>query len=334
MKTDVHEHAARLAAYEKNAYDESFFLALNQALENADLPPDSEVVDSEKIPLIYVVGTPRSGTTLLSQLIARCLPVGYANNLTARFWLRPSAGLRLSNLFFNESMRANLGVKSVYGVTPNWFEPHEFGYFWRYWLLLDQSSTHRLSQGHLARIDQAGLRKTLQTEILAHSKKPFSIKNVVCGLNASFLTRMHPQSLFVNIDRDPFSSAASILNARKERYGDYGIWWSLKPSTYPQIAACTDPAEQVVQQVMDCRREFGEELALPGVRSVCISYQELVEDPGHSLNNIALSISDMGFPMDVIRENIPPLSASPHVSLPQEWEARLRDAIDKYLENK
>ena len=48
--------------------------------------------------LVFVVGLPRSGTTLLTQVLAYCLDAGYVNNFAARFWLAPVHGLRLSRL--------------------------------------------------------------------------------------------------------------------------------------------------------------------------------------------------------------------------------------------
>jgi hypothetical protein len=42
------------------------------------------------------VGVPRSGTTLLYQLIARFLRVGFITNRMARYWMTPIAGAMLS----------------------------------------------------------------------------------------------------------------------------------------------------------------------------------------------------------------------------------------------
>ena len=39
-------------------------------------------------PFVFVVGAPRSGTTLLTQVIAHCFDAGYICNLTARFCAR------------------------------------------------------------------------------------------------------------------------------------------------------------------------------------------------------------------------------------------------------
>jgi hypothetical protein len=47
---------------------------------------------------VFVLGVPRSGTTLTSQLLAYCLDAGYVNNAAARFWLAPVHGIRLARL--------------------------------------------------------------------------------------------------------------------------------------------------------------------------------------------------------------------------------------------
>jgi ABC-type oligopeptide transport system ATPase subunit len=58
---------------------------------------DAEIVAAAKLAHAheFIVGLPRSGTTLLSQLLAYSLDAGYTTNFAARFWLAPVHGLRL-----------------------------------------------------------------------------------------------------------------------------------------------------------------------------------------------------------------------------------------------
>ena len=41
------------------------------------------------VPLLFIVGVPRSGTTLLYQLMCTHLDVGYVSNAMARWWMAP-----------------------------------------------------------------------------------------------------------------------------------------------------------------------------------------------------------------------------------------------------
>ena len=150
MTHDPHETQQRLTRYSANPDDEAWLAALNEHLAEARLP---SVVRGEpsQLPLIYIVGAPRSGTTLLSQVVSRFLDVGYINNLIARFWRRPSVGIHLSRLVLGGGGREQIAFESEHGTTPGAAGPHEFGYFWRHWLQLDAQPTHHLSPAALHR---------------------------------------------------------------------------------------------------------------------------------------------------------------------------------------
>ena len=136
MMHDPHESGPRTSPFAKNAAEETFFFTLNTILHNAELPSPETVCDVARLPLVYIVGVPRSGTTLLSQMLCGYLPVGYINNLIARFWLKPSVGIRLSKTVLGEEARRHITLRSTHGTTEGASSPHEFGYFWRHWLQL------------------------------------------------------------------------------------------------------------------------------------------------------------------------------------------------------
>ncbi len=327
MPQDPHESCRRLPRYAKDPGEETFLHAVNKALLSAVLPPLTGNSDPRMLPIVYVVGAPRSGTTLLSQLLSRYLVVGYINNLIARFWLRPSVGIRLSAILLGSDARRAITLDSVHGVTSGLAGPHEFGYFWRHWLNLDASPTHRLDSRTLAEVDQEGLRDALEQEILASFDAPVVFKNVICGLQAAFLSELHPRSLFVHVKRDLYATAASVLTCRLQRYGSYSAWWSLKPSTYASIVTLPNPAAQAVAQVLDSVAEIDQELARPGVNSVTLRYEGLCADPRGVLEQVATALKEMGCTVDTGDEPPPILSTSMPQSLPPELERALQFAL-------
>ncbi len=330
MEHDPHEPNQRVEEYAKNSQEEKFFLSLNEALKTAQIefpPVDREML---KVPIIYVIGTPRSGTTLLYQILCKYLHVGYINNLIARFWLRPSVGIRLSETILGPDSRHLVELKSSYGTTAGIAGPHEFGYFWRYWLKLDESPTHHLSKRALAKVDAQGLKHALENEILGSFRRAVVFKNIICGFHASFLTELHPDSLFVNITRDTLATTRSILNARKKRFGSYKAWWSLKPATYPFNIFPDNPAAEVVKQVFDCRREVEIELSKPGVNAINITYEQLCTETEQVLARI-LKIVNMTHHGEIVlaSTDFPNLRISPAPALPQKIEQRLKQSILK-----
>ena len=136
---DPHESGKRLPRFAKQDRDELFRDELNQAFRHIPFTTAPASLSVEQLPILYIVGVPRSGTTLLSQLVSRYCPVGYINNLIARCWLRPSVGIALSRCLFGDRAREGITFHSSYGATQEVVGPHEFGYFWRHWLPLDQA---------------------------------------------------------------------------------------------------------------------------------------------------------------------------------------------------
>lgn len=298
MITDPHEAGVRLNAFQKDEVLEQYLVLLNRHLEG--FSPEEAIADAGRNhPIIYIVGLPRSGTTLLSQLVSRYFPVGYINNLIARFWLNPAVGIRLSQVVFGSDVREKISLKSTHGVTTDPWGPHEFGYFWRYWLKLDESRTHKLSAEILKKIDRAGLGLVLNRMAGAFCA-PLVFKNIICGLQASLLSEIRPNSLFVLIERDPKAVAVSLLRSRKERYGNASVWWSLKPSTYEEICTLKSPEEQIERQLRDGARDFQEELAKPGINFIRLSYEGLCADPAGSLQQIANATASLGYPMSLL----------------------------------
>ena len=188
---------------------------MNRALAAAPLP-DRDEAAAANLPIVYIVGAPRSGTTLLSQVLSRYLRVGYIDNLIARFWLRPSVGITLSRILLGESGRDAIAFDSRHGVTSGSCRPA------RVWQLLaalagarscpDPSPGIRRARGARRR----GTRSGAARRDSGAFRLPVVFKNVICGFQAAWLTAVHPRSLFVHIDRElestckSFSSPGSI----------------------------------------------------------------------------------------------------------------------------
>ncbi|MBK7674984.1 MAG: sulfotransferase [Candidatus Accumulibacter sp.] len=325
---DPHEQGKRLPGLAKSASDESFLSALNYYLE-----PFSHLRDVEEradLPIVYIVGAPRSGTTLLSQVLSRFLPVGYVNNFIARFWMAPSVGVRLSQIMLGDDARRSIDFRSHHGVTGDLAGPHEYGYFWRHWLSLDTAQTHHLTAIELEEVDVEGLRKALRVDLLGAFGTPMVFKNVICGFQASLLRQVHPNSIFLHISRSVRDTAASILKSRFERYGSYDIWWSLKPSTFDRLPK--DPVRQVVAQILDCRREVDEELDASAALSIRVDYEQFCRDPNNLLLDVCGAIEELGVaivPLGIAE----PFTPAGCPKLPEDIKARLEAAVSDLNES-
>jgi hypothetical protein len=321
MRPDPHEQAPRLGAYAKDDAAEALLAAANEALAALEPPSDDA---AGALPLVYVVGAPRSGTTVVHQLLARHLPLGYVDNLVARFWRRPSVGVALSRQVLGEPGTRAFGLASRHGVTEEAAGPHEFGYFWRHWLRLDEAPTHHLDAAAQARVDVDGLRAAL-AELRAAFGRPVVFKNVICGFHARLLTAVHPDSLFVHVVRDTEEVARSILGARLERYGTYDAWWSLKPSTWPFPGA--SPAAAVVRQAVDCRAEIADEVAAPGVHALEVDYAAVCAEPRGLVERVAAELGALGAELPVVGEVPAALRRSTGAALPAALQEEIRTQV-------
>jgi len=132
---------------------------------------------------VFIIGSPRAGTTLVYQAIVSKFNVEYPSNLVARFWKNPVLGYALQkNICSAETYTSNF--KSHHGYSVDKFlEPHECGYFWSRWFSSKKS--------HHTPIDTEvddGLKITIDN-LLRLSGKVWVFKNLTLGLKIPILKK-------------------------------------------------------------------------------------------------------------------------------------------------
>ncbi|MEM7782972.1 MAG: sulfotransferase [Planctomycetota bacterium] len=150
---------------------------------------------------IFIVGAPRSGTTLLLQMIVAAFDIGYISNLAACFWKRPELGVLLSKKLLG---RPNLSTESNYGQTVGPEQPHEFGGFWR--RVLGYES---MSQSERPEIVWELVEAELD-RIAAAWDRPVVYKVFQLYWHLAEFHRRRP-ARWIWVQRDPVENAASLL---------------------------------------------------------------------------------------------------------------------------
>lgn len=272
----------RIGKYAKEPADERFLSELNDYLgaREQELYKDLPV----EFPFVFVVGAPRSGTTLLSQLLAYCLDVGYITNVAARFWRAPVHGVRLSRLITGSVH--DLAFASDYARTPSPGGIHEFSYFWSRWLHKHSFDDIVHARAREDAIDWDGLRLTL-ANVQSEFQAPLVAKNIHGSHHAARLSEaLDGNVMWVLIERDPLDVAVSILEARRRYYGDPSRWWSYVPPEYPLLEGLPYQA-QISGQVHYLGRFYERLLAESGEeRSLRVTYAELCADPKAVLERV------------------------------------------------
>ncbi len=290
----------RSASYKKDERSEDFLKGFNSYLAERE---EAEYEERPiHFPFIFVVGAPRSGTTLLSQVIAHGLYVSYIDNLAARFFLAPLHGMRFSRSVFGE--KAHTDFSSHYSSTQELSDIHEFGYFWRE--LLEKRSFDDITycKEREEQIDWERVRKVLGT-MQQEAGRPMIFKNIMGGYHMPRFQKELGKVLFIHIVREERDAAVSILGAREKYNKDLRTWWSYQPLEYEDLKD-RDPYEQVAGQVHCLRRFYKKEMGeLPEQNRLETSYEALCKDPKGVLKTVKEKAEGMSEPEISLASEIP-----------------------------
>lgn len=257
--------------------DDSFLDKMNNHIKGLD---NELVINGESKHNIFIIGAPRSGTTLLSQLFSGCSNVGYPNNLMAAFWNAPVAGALLSERWTNKKIFTG---NSNFGQTHDFREPHEFGAFWRSSLLMN--NMHQPHEDLSQTIQWNELAKTLK-DITRVFKVPVVYKafHLIWFINE--INKKLPDSKWIWIKRKTVNNARSILDLRRHLYNDINIMASLMPIGIEKFNE--NPFIEVVAQVELINQWIDSQLKKVVTKNkFTLNLESLVNDPVNIFNEIA-----------------------------------------------
>lgn len=284
--------------------------------------------NTPRLPVIFVIGAPRCGHTLLSQLLASSGAFCYINNFTARFWLAPFLGAKLSLALGIDTESDGEGFVSNYGRTTGWNDPHEFGNFLRRWIKF--SDSHRAERGYLEPSVAANFAREVAA-IETIYNRPLMLRNIIYGLNIDVLYSVFPNSVYVVCRRDPLYQAQSILLARISVLGNREEWWSLRPKEYTLLQS-SPYDEQIAGQIFYSYKGIKQGMEkIPSGRILKINYSDLCSQPKNEVRRIIEVVEKLSARLDWVLNAIPEKLSSTDIQKVDEQEFnRLSLAIKKY----
>ena len=196
--------------------------SLTSALAPFEILLDRQAPETGTSP-VFVVGAPRSGTTLLYQVLTHCYRWSYFTNLTNRLHRTPLVATWLARSLVR---RWSSDFESRYGHVGGWSAPSEAGRLWDAWT----PGFGPLDESAAAALDVPRIRRALYgTSRLLGS--PFVNKNVVHSVHMRLLDRLFPGCVFIEIRRDARDNIRSIVRARAAGGGprERDAWWSVRP---------------------------------------------------------------------------------------------------------
>jgi hypothetical protein len=229
-------------------------------------------------PPLFIIGAPRSGSTLLYQVLVQSFDVAYLSNLHCRVYGAPALVERLTH----RRIAPPVSYESAFGGTRGARAPSECGEYWyRFFRRFPQYVP-------LQDAERSKLRR-LRASVRALGRaggRPIAFKNLLCSLRLAPIGAALPEALFIVVRRNLVDNATSLLAARRQIHGDYSRWWSAEP---PEIERLRElPAhEQVVEQVRTIEALIDRDRErLGGDRFLEVRYEELCDDPRATMASI------------------------------------------------
>jgi hypothetical protein len=179
---------------------------------------------------------------------------------------------------------AGFSFKSDLGRTSGILDPHEFTYFWEYWLR-PEGPNHVIPLHHLKKIDAKGLRREIN-DIVNFRNLPVFFKNVWFMGNPALAYKLFPHAYFVIVKRDIVANALSIRRSRIQYHGDEKGWFSVKPTNYEKLKKLP-PEHQIIGQIKGIYKDIEAQSARFPERTISITCEELCSDPVKIVKGIA-----------------------------------------------
>jgi hypothetical protein len=171
------------------------------------------------------------------------------------------------------------------GKTQGALSPHEFWYYWRNCFDIESS-------GHIVEPNAENLKcfRSGLNAIKHVFDKPIILKGMIANNTISSLIEPYSDDKVIWMKRGIEANALSILNARKEFYGDINKWYSFRPETIDEIKCQRlSPHEQVVLQVVETNRMIEKQIKLINPKNVFVIDYENLEN---NFNHLATLLSD------------------------------------------
>lgn len=237
-------------------------------------------------PQLFILGLPRSGTTLIYQYLVHRLKVAYFTNGVGDF---PNAPVIATLLQKSIHGRFRSDFQSRYGKVDGPLEPREAGGFWARFF----DPERYVDYDDLPQRQVDVLRRTVAAMETVFGGAPFVNKNVKHLLRIGAMKRIFPECHFVVVERDRADVAISLLRGRYEAQADPRQWLSARP---PDFEALKDRplVEQIAGQLASLNARLEQDLSALDADDVTrVDYRAFCAEPELLVERLRPSILDV-----------------------------------------
>ena len=233
---------------------------------------------------IFILGAPRTGSTILYQALCSRFELPYIANLTNEHYPdTPILGLAIQ-----KSFPVQILFSSRYGKTDGPLQPSEGSAVMAHWF----------GGGHPSALVSNSIKEGMQEHFLATLGtaeslfgRPLVIKNPWNCFRVRCLAETVPAAQFIWIRRNLAAASKSDLAARYKTKGSPTLWNSATPANLKKLQRLP-PAVQVVENQHEFNRAIDKGLnTYAAGRWTEIWYEDFCCDPNGVLNAIARALS-------------------------------------------
>lgn len=248
---------------------------------------------------VIVIGSGRSGTTIISEILFRHESLAWPSNYQEKFPKIPGINL-LRHLYDNKLWRLQ-GQKPQLNKVSKFnkvlFKPAEAYNFWEFltgpqidfsrgFLINERPTEHDIKR----------IRKFFGKLVKFQSKQRLAFK-ITGPSRIGYLKSIFPDAIFINIVRDPMATINSWLNV--DFWQDKGknqLWWTGAYTAQEEEWARKNADKPELLAAMQYRKlmEVTEkEIAQHKANCITIRYEDFVSDPSDVINKI-LDFAELG----------------------------------------
>ena len=325
----------RQEEFRRNSKLEDLLQELNSLLG----PLEEEITQSYRMPrypVVFVVGVPRCGSTLVMQWLANSGRFAYPTNLLSRFYGAPYIGAKIQQLLtapeynFNDEIldfAGEISFSSNLGKTQGALAPNEFWYFWR--RFIPNTEPQYLDRETLSKVQSAEFVAELAA-LESVFGKPWAMKGLILELNIPFLSSILDKALFLFVRRHPFYNIQSLLESRVRYYGDRRVWYSIKPQEYEMLKNL-DPFDQVAGQVYFTNRAIQKGLEkIDTPRTLVVGYEDFCNNPKLVFDQISTKFHDQEVHVSWDYKGPRQFSSANQVRLPKQDCTRIMASYERW----
>ncbi|MEA2060763.1 MAG: sulfotransferase [Thermodesulfobacteriota bacterium] len=204
---------------------------------------------------VFIIGAPRTGSTILYQTLTNLYDVLYINNTISKFYRNFFWFFGVSNAVFGAKPHNNF--QSYHGNTKGLNSPGECGSFWYKWLPKDRHfiDCHDIN---FKSIEQIRLEISA---VINYFGKPLVFKNLSAGQRIRLLIQCFPEAKFIFITRNPIYTAQSVVKAKQNLGLNDNEFWSIMPYNVKELK-CLPWYEQIVKQIYFLEKQIVEDSCL------------------------------------------------------------------------